>query len=35
MYNMVKQKTPEGVENKGKQRVKRPWKSDGKYNYYK
>ena len=32
---MVKQKTPEGVENKGEQRFKRPWQSDRKCNYYK
>ena len=24
MYDIVKRKTPEGVENKGEQRVKRP-----------
>ena len=35
MYDIVKRKTPEGVESKGEQRVKRPWQSDRKCNYNK
>ena len=35
MYDIVKWKTAEGVGNKGEQKVKRPWQSDRKCNYYK